>query len=91
MVNFKKTSDGAFTMAQESIEEKKVLESFRSLPPEKKTEVVDFIEFLKKKSSSHKSEKLKGLWRDFSIHLTASEIKKLRQESWEHFPRDEKA
>ncbi|AJF06520.1 hypothetical protein [Geoalkalibacter subterraneus] len=91
MVNFKKNQRRSFDYGTGINRRKK---SPRVLPvpaPGEKTEVVDFIEFLKKRSSSHKSEELKGLWRGFSIHITASEIKKLRQESWEHFPRDEKA
>jgi hypothetical protein len=51
--------------------EKTVVEKMKSLPPGKKTEVLDFIEFLRHKTSGkHKHRGLKGLWADLGIKIT---------------------
>ena len=77
-------------MATQPIEEKNFIESFRSLPPEKKSEVIDFIEFLKTRTSCGQRRNLKGLWKQFSVQIAESELKNLRREMWGDFPRGDK-
>jgi hypothetical protein len=80
-----KSSKGAL-MSTQSAEEKKIIESLRALPPDKKSEVIDFIEFLKTKTAKSERRSLKNLWSRFSVHISDQEISDLRKEMWGKFP-----
>jgi Protein of unknown function (DUF2281) len=70
--------------------EQQVLEKLRDLPPEKQKEVLDFVDFLKKKNGGPKKplRSLLGLWSDLNVHITAEDIAEARREMWGNFPRD---
>lgn len=69
--------------------EKTVVEKMKSLPPGKKTEVLDFIEFLQHKASvKHKHRGLKGLWADLGIKITEKDVADVRKEMWGKFPKE---
>ena len=69
--------------------EQQVLEKLRDLPPEKQKGVLDFVDFLKEKSTSPKKplRSLLGLWSDLKVHLTEEDIAEARREMWGNFPR----
>lgn len=63
--------------------EETVLEKIRALPPEKQHEVLDFVEFLYKKShTSQPRRSLHGLWADLNIDISEEEIAQIRREMW---------
>jgi len=65
-----------------SIEEL-VLEKLRDLAPERKKEVLDFIDFLqKKKAAKHPLQSLYGLWADLGIEISEKDIADARREMW---------
>ena len=69
--------------------EQAIVEKLRALPVEKQQEVLDFVEFLQRKSAPkppHRS--LKGLWADLKIDITEADIADARREMWSNFPRD---
>jgi EAL domain-containing protein (putative c-di-GMP-specific phosphodiesterase class I) len=70
--------------------EQQVLEKLRDLPPEKQKEVLDFVDFLKKKNGGPKKplRSLLRLWSDLNVHITAEDIAEARREMWGNFPRD---
>jgi mRNA-degrading endonuclease RelE of RelBE toxin-antitoxin system len=69
--------------------EQQVLEKLRDLPPDKQKEVLDFVDFLKEKTSPEKPRRsLRGLWADLNINITEEEIAQARREMWGNFPRD---
>jgi hypothetical protein len=69
--------------------EEQLLEKLRDLPPEKKKEVLDFVDFLKEKGSAKKPRRsLLGLWADLNFHVTEEDIAEARREMWGNFPRD---
>lgn len=69
-----------------SIEES-VLEKIRALPPEKQQEVLDFVEFLQKRSLARQPrQSLKGLWADLKVNITEEDIAVARCEMWGSFP-----
>jgi hypothetical protein len=71
-----------------SIEES-VLEKIRALPPDKQQEVLDFVEFLQKRSlASQPRRNLKGLWADLKVDITEEDIAEVRREMWGSFPRE---
>ncbi len=88
MLDFVYKSSKGVLMARQSAEEKKILESLRALPPEKKSEIIDFIEFLKTKTVKSERRSLKNLWSRFSVHISEREISNLRKELWGNFPGD---
>ena len=58
-----------------------VLEKLRTLPPERKREVLDFIEFLEQKSRSSRPRRgLEGLWADLGVDITEEDITEARRE-----------
>lgn len=66
-----------------------LLETVRSLPPEKQQEVLDFAEFLRQKTTSKQPRRsLKDLWADFDIQIREEDIAQARQEMWGNFPRE---
>ena len=69
--------------------EQAVVEKLRVLPVEKQREVLDFAEFLQRKSVPRPPRRsLKGLWADLKIDLTEADIAEVRREMWRNFPRD---
>jgi Protein of unknown function (DUF2281) len=65
------------------------LEKLRDLAPEKQKEVLDFVDFLKRKNGTRKPlRSLRGLWRGLNIQLTEEDIAEVRREMWDNFPRD---
>ncbi len=74
---------------QKSIEQK-VLNKLKTLPLDKKQEVLDFAEFLESKNFA-KSQRtsLRGLWSDLKINITEEDIEEARREMWDNFPRED--
>jgi hypothetical protein len=70
--------------------EEQLIEKLRDLPPDKKREVVDFVDSLKEKSSEKKPRRrsLLGLWADLNFHVTEEDLAEARHEIWGNFPRD---
>ncbi|BAU14381.1 hypothetical protein LEP3755_49280 [Leptolyngbya sp. NIES-3755] len=66
-----------------------LLETVRSLPPEKQQEVLDFAEFLRQKTTPKKPRRsLRGLCADLNIRISEEDIAQARQEMWGNFPRE---
>lgn len=71
-----------------SIEEL-VAKKLRSLPPERKKEVLDFIDFLqKKKGTKQPLQSLYGLWADLGVEISEKDIADARREMWGTLPRE---
>ena len=69
--------------------EQAVVEKLRALPVERQREVLDFVEFLHRKSVPKPPRRsLKGQWADLKIDITEDDIAKVRREMWGTFPRD---
>jgi hypothetical protein len=68
--------------------EKEVVEAFRSLPPEKQKEALDFLEFLKNRFSPSRRSRLKGLWKQFQVEIGEQDIRECRRQMWSSFPRE---
>jgi len=69
--------------------EEQVLEKLRDLPPERKEEVLEFVDSLRKKDLAKKPfRNLRGLWNDLNIDITEEDIAQARREMWGNFPRD---
>jgi Protein of unknown function (DUF2281) len=69
--------------------EQAVLENLRQLPLDKQQEVLDFAEFLRRKTPPNRPRKsLRGLCADLNIQLSEEEITAARQEMWVNFPRE---
>lgn len=63
--------------------EEQVLQKLRELPPEKKQEVLKFVDSLKEQDGPKKPRKsLLGLWADLNIHITEEDIAENRREMW---------
>jgi hypothetical protein len=61
--------------------EQSILEKLRTLRPEKQREVLDFIEFLRRRSVTkplHRS--LRGLWADLGVRISEENIAEARWE-----------
>jgi hypothetical protein len=70
--------------------EEAVAEKLRALPPEKKQEVLDFVEFLVQRSTvKPPRQSVEGLWADLGVHITEEDIAEARREMWGNFPRDD--
>jgi hypothetical protein len=68
-----------------------VIERLRALPPERRKEVLDFVEFLAQQAANdatNVTNDLYGLWADLDVHVSASDIEEARREMWGNFPRD---
>jgi hypothetical protein len=75
---------------QSPIIEDTVLAKLRLLPPEKKREVIDFVDFLQQKiGPKRKRRSIKGLWAGLGISVSESDISDIRQEMWDKFPRED--
>ncbi len=69
--------------------EETMLDKFRALPPDKKEEVLDFVEFIGQKASRKKPyPSLRGLWKGHAVDITEEDIAQARREMWGNFPRD---
>lgn len=67
-----------------------IVAGLRVLPVEKKQEVLDFVEFLARRSAPPEAPASpEGLWADLDITLSAEDIAEVRREMWGNFPRDE--
>jgi hypothetical protein len=70
-----------------SIEEA-ILEKVRALPPEKKTEVLQFVSGLE--VAEHPPFRSpKGILADLNFTLTEEDLAEARREMWANFPRDD--
>jgi hypothetical protein len=59
--------------------EQAVLENLRELQPEQQQEVLNFVQFLKQKSTPKQPRRsLYGLWSDLNIEITAVDIAEVR-------------
>ena len=67
------------------------IEKLRALPPDKRQEAVDFIEFLHERSMPKRPRRsVKGLW--VGLHdkpITEQDIAEARREMWGNFPRED--
>lgn len=69
-----------------SIEEK-VLETLKTLPPEKQQEVLDLaVSLAKKPQGSEVRPNLYGFCADLSTPVTLEDIREARREMWSSFP-----
>jgi hypothetical protein len=65
------------------------LDKLRALPPDRQRDVVDFVDYLHKKTSSTESRiSLAGLWADLDVDITEQDIAEARRECWSNFPRE---
>ena len=76
-------------MSTEHIEQS-VIEKLRALPPDRKLEVLDFVESLARKVACQEPRRiLKGALADVNIDVTEEQIAEARGEMWSKFPREE--
>ena len=69
--------------------EETVLEKIKVLPPSRKQEVLDFLEFLEDKEAKPRPRRsLYGALADLNIKITEEDIQEARQEMWGNFPRE---
>lgn len=69
--------------------EEQLIEKLRDLPPERKKEVLEFVDSLKTESLAKKPRRsLLGLWADLNFHITEEDIADARREMWSNFPRN---
>ena len=59
-----------------------VLQELRQLPPTQQNEVLDFVQFLKYKTTKKPKKSVRGLCADLKIDLTEEDIAEARQEMW---------
>ena len=70
--------------------EQSILETVRSLPPDKQQELLDHAKRLQAENRPATARKsIKGLWSDLGVSLSAAEIDEVRREMWKNFPRDD--
>jgi hypothetical protein len=69
--------------------EEQLIAKMRDLPPEKKREVLAFVDALKgTDSKSRPRRSLLGLWADLDFHVTDEDVAEARREMWSKFPRE---
>ncbi|MBW1669410.1 MAG: DUF2281 domain-containing protein [Deltaproteobacteria bacterium] len=67
--------------------EQTLVEKLRRLSPEKQREVLDFVDFLHKKSEKKAPlSSPKGLWANLGIDISEADIAEARREMWGNFP-----
>jgi hypothetical protein len=67
-----------------------VLDRWRTLPPEQQQALIELAATLVTHSPiSHSKRNLKGLWADYNIELDEQDLRDLRQEMWQTFPRED--
>jgi hypothetical protein len=69
--------------------EQSILETIRSLPPDKQLELLDHAKQLQQSTPKEPLKSGRGLWADLNISLSAEEIDEARREMWKNFPRDD--
>lgn len=70
--------------------EETVIEKLRTLPPDRKQQVLDFVEFLEQRSAVKRPHRsLKGLCADLGVSITEEDIAEARREMWGNFPRED--
>ncbi len=66
-----------------------ILERLRTLPPDKQSEVSDFVEFLHQRNAPSKPlRNPRGIWKGLCADITLEEFRELRREMWGDFPRE---
>ena len=66
-----------------------VLQNLQTLPFEKKQEVLDFVEFLHRKSVPKQFRRNPiGLFAELKLDITEADIAEARRELWGKFPRE---
>ena len=68
--------------------EQAVVEKLCALPVAKQREVLDFVEFLQRKSAPPRRHNPIGLCADLNVDITEADIAEARREMWGNFPRD---
>jgi hypothetical protein len=69
--------------------EEMLIQRMRTLPVERQVEVLDFVDFLSRKSAAHKPRRNPiGLFAGLGVDISAEEIDEARAELWQGFPRD---
>ena len=69
--------------------EQAILDAVRALPQDKKKEVLDHAEHLRRQKAQVPRKTGRGLWADLKVDLSAEEIDEARQQMWKDFPRDD--
>lgn len=74
--------------------EEAVLENLKTMPSDKRQEVLDFAAFLAQKSGAEERPRrrasVKGLWIGLNDRpITEEEIAEARREMWDNFPRED--
>lgn len=70
--------------------DKQILAKLKRLPPERQREVLDFVEFLERKSGPTSGRQpLRGIFADLGVSISAEEIDEARREAWSGFPRED--
>jgi hypothetical protein len=69
--------------------EEMILDKLRALPPEKKQEALDFVEFLDQKCRGKRPyPSLHGLCADLGVDISEEDIAEARRDMWGNFPRE---
>ncbi len=69
--------------------EETVLEKVKVLPPNRKQEVLDFVEFLEEKETKPQPRRsLYGILADSDLKISEEDIAEARREMWRNFPRE---
>jgi hypothetical protein len=67
-----------------------VMEKLRTLSPEEKQQVLDFVTTLVgQKAAQRPRRDLMGLFADLGVHISDEEIAEARHEMWGNFPRED--
>jgi hypothetical protein len=70
--------------------DKQFLDRLKRLPPDRQREVLDFVEFLERKTAPAAGRTpLRGIFADLGVSLSAEEIDEDRREAWSGFPRED--
>lgn len=70
--------------------EQTLIETVRSLPPEKQQELLEHSKRLSAERTPVRPRKSgKGLWAGMGISISAEEIDEMRREMWKDFPRED--
>lgn len=69
--------------------EEAVLEKVKVLPPNRKQEVLDFVEFLESREAvKNPSRSLKGALADLNIKISDEDMREARNEMWRGYTED---
>jgi hypothetical protein len=69
--------------------EEAVLEKIKAMPPNRKQEVLDFVEFLEAKEVKPQPRRsLYGILSDLDAEITEEDVEEARKEMWGNFPRE---